>query len=269
MRAGLLAAAAAMALASLATVRAQDAGARAGAAPAPALVDARADEVLRRMAAFLAGTKRFSLEAEESFDLEVGRAYRVQLTNLRTLTVERPSRFVADATGDTLHRSSWFDGRTLTVLNKQKNVYGSVEAPGTIDAVLDKVAEEFQVVIPLSDLLYSEPYATLMEGVLYGKYLGIHQAAGVPCHHLTFGQPGVYWQIWIDAGTEPWPRKLSAAYWEDSGIPRYEAVFRRWTPNPPSVEGQFRFKAPAGARQIALAELARTGAADLAPAAAK
>jgi hypothetical protein len=35
------------------------------------------------------------------------------------------------------------------------------------------------------------------------------------------------------------------------------------------VEGQFRFKAPAGARQIALAELARTGAADLAPAAAK
>ena len=228
---------------------------------APAGVDARADEALRKMTTFLAGTKRFSLEAEETFDLEVARAYRVELTNVRTLTVERPSRFVGVASGDTLHRSSWFDGRTLTVLNQRKNVYASVEMPGTIDAVLDKVAEDYGVVIPLSDLLYSDPYTALMDGVLYGKYLGVHQAAGVPCHHLTFGQEGLYWQIWIDAGAKPLPRKLSLVYWEESGAPRYEATFRRWTLDPPAAEGQFQFKAPAGARKIEPGDLARTGAA--------
>ncbi|HET9317960.1 MAG TPA: DUF2092 domain-containing protein, partial [Vicinamibacteria bacterium] len=148
--------------------------------PGPA-IDPKADKVMHDMAKFLGGVTRFQLEAEETFDLEVARAYRVALTNVRTLTVERPSRFAADASGDTLHRSAWFDGRTLTVLNKQQNVYATIEAPGTIDAVLDKVAEEYQVLVPLSDLLYADPYSTLMEGVLYGKYLGIHQAAGVPC----------------------------------------------------------------------------------------
>jgi hypothetical protein len=248
----------ALALASSSGASAQPPPAKAS--PDAPAIDPRAEKAVRDMATFLAAIKRFGLEAEETFDVELARAYRVQLTNVRTLTVERPSRFVADATGDTLHRSSWFDGRTLTVLNKQQNVYASVEAPGTIDEVLDKIAEEYQVIVPLSDLLYSDPYATLMDGVLYGKYLGIHQAAGVPCHHLTFGQEGVYWQIWIDAGEKPWPRKLSVASWEETGVPRYEATFRRWTLDPPAVEGQFRFKAPAGARQIQPGELGRTGA---------
>jgi len=244
---------ASLALGSLSSAHAQTSPTR---AEAPA-VDAKADKVLRDMATFLAGVQRFGVEAEETFDLEVGRAYRVALTNVRTITVERPSRFVADATGDTLHRASCFDGRTLTVLNKQKNVYASVEMPGTIDAVLDKVAADYKVVIPLSDLLYSDPYTTLMDGVLYGKYLGIHQAGGVACHHLTFGQDGLYWQIWIDAGDKPWPRKLSLAYWEDSGVPRYEATFRHWVSNPPKVEGEFVCKPPAGARKVEPEELAR------------
>jgi hypothetical protein len=230
------------------------------ATPEPAAIDPRAEKAMRDMSAFLAGARRFALEAEETFDLEIARAYRVQLSNVRKLTVERPSRFAADATGDTLHRSSWFDGRTLTVLNKQENLYASLEAPGTIDTILDKIAADFQVVLPLSDLLYSDPYATLMEGVLYGRYLGIHDAAGMRCHHLTFGQEGVYWQIWIDEGDQPWPRRLSIAYWEDSGVPRYEATFRRWVLDPPQGEEQFRFKPPAGARRIELAELARTWA---------
>ena len=229
--------------------------------PEAPTVDPKADKVMRDMATFLSGLKSFRLEAEETFDLEVARAYRVALTNVRTLTVERPGRFAADATGDTLHRAAWFDGRTLTVLNKQQNVYAAIEAPGSIDSVLDKVAEEYQVLVPLSDLLYADPYSTLMEGVLYGKYLGIHQAAGVPCHHLTFGQDGLYWQIWIDAGEKPWPRKLAVASWEDSGVPRYEATVRRWVADPPKVEGQFTFKAPAGARQIQPGDLARTAAA--------
>ena len=231
----------------------------AGAADTPPGVDARADEVMRKMAAFLAGAKRFAVTAEETYDLEVARAYRIALSNTRTITVERPSRFVGDATGDTSHRASWYDGRTLTVLNKQKNAYAALEMPGTIDAVLDKLAEDYEVVLPLSDFFYSDPYATLMGGVLYGKYLGLHQAEGVPCHHLTFGQEGLYWQIWIEAGDRPLPRKLSLVYWESPGVPRYEAAFKSWNLNPTSNPAMFLFKAPAGARKVEPLELARMG----------
>jgi hypothetical protein len=235
----------------------------AAAADTPPGVDARADEVMRKMAAFLSAQKRFSVTAEEAYDVEVARAYRVELTNSRTLTVERPSRFVGEATGDTAYRASWYDGRTLTVLNKQRNAYATLEMPGTIDAVLDKLAEDYEVVLPLSDFFYADPYATLMEGVLYGKYLGLHKVQGVPCHHLTFGQEGLYWQIWIDAGEKPLPRKLSLVYWESPGVPRYEATFQRWNLAPAAVAGQFQFKPPAGARKVEPLELASMGVAAL------
>ena len=68
----------------------------------------------------------------------------------------------------------------------------------------------------------------------------------------------MYWQIWIDEGDKPWPRKLSIAYWGDPGVPRYEAMFRRWVLDPPKGEAQFRFEPPAGARRIEFAELAKT-----------
>ena len=231
------------------------------AAPTPARrLDPRADDILKKMGALLAAAPRFALEAEETFDEVSENAPRVQLTNLRRVGIERPSRFAADVTGDTLTRASWYDGRTLTVLDKARNAYLSVEAPGTIDAVLDKVADEYGVVIPLTDLLYADPYATLSEGVLYGEYLGLHQAAGVLCHHLAFSQATIDWQIWIEAGEQPLPRKLVITYVDEPGQPQYAAVIRRITLDPKFPEGLFQFEAPEGATRIDLAEAARRAA---------
>lgn len=60
---------------------------------APSGVEARADEHMRRMADFLAKIPRFTMEAEETFDSQFERALRVQLTNVRQVTVQRPDRF--------------------------------------------------------------------------------------------------------------------------------------------------------------------------------
>ena len=162
----------------------------------------------------------------------------------------------ASRPGDTAHRASWYDGKTLTVLSQKHNAYAVLDMPGTIDAVLDKLAADYAVFLPLSDLLYGDPYPTMMADVLYGKYLGVHQAAGVPCHHLSFGQEGVEWQIWIDSGKQPLPRKLAIAYWDQPGVPQYQAVFRRWTLEPKVTAEQFAFKVPAGAKKVALEDMA-------------
>ena len=71
--------------------------------------------------------------------------------------IQRPSRFVSDATGDTLNRSSWYDGK-----DDHGPRQGGQHVPdggdaGTIDAVLDKLADEYGIVVPLSDFLYSDP----------------------------------------------------------------------------------------------------------------
>jgi hypothetical protein len=139
----------------------------------------------------------------------------------------------------------------VTVLDKEHNVYATIEAPGTIDATFDMLQDEYGVVLPLADLLYSDPYAVLMPGVTYGRYLGIHQAAGVACHHLAFSQETIEWQIWIDGGEKPLPRKLVISYVQEPGEPQYSATIRRWTLDAEVPEGLFTFEAPEGARKIA------------------
>jgi hypothetical protein len=213
-------------------------------------VEARAEQELKKMGEFLAKLPHFALEAEETFDEIPDGQLRRQLTNVRRIAVERPNHFAADVTGDTLSRASWYDGRTVTVLDKEHNVYATIEAPATIDATLDKLVDEYSVVLPLIDLLYSDPYAVLSEGVSYGRYLGIHLAAGVPCHHLAFSQDTIEWQIWIDAGDKPLPRKLVISYVQEPGEPQYSATLRRWNLESQVPEGLFTFEAPEGAHKI-------------------
>jgi hypothetical protein len=213
-------------------------------------VEARADLELKRMGEFLGKLPRFALEAEEVFDEVPDGELRRQLTNIRRMAVERPNHVAADATGDTLLRASWYDGKTVTVLDKEHNVYATVDAPSTIDATLEKLEDEYGVVLPLADLLYSDPYAVLIEGVTYGRYLGLHQAAGVMCHHLAFSQESIEWQIWIDAGEQPLPRKLVISYVEEPGEPQYSATIRRWRVDGTVPEGLFTFEAPEGAQKV-------------------
>lgn len=241
--------------------------------PAPAVpdaapqrhVEARAEQELRKMGEFLAKLPRFAVEAEETFDEIPDGELRRQLSNVRRVALERPNHVAADATGDTLSRASWYDGKTVTVLDKEHNVYATIEAPGTIDATLDKLADEYGVEQPLADFLYADPYAVLMEGVTYGRYLGIHQVAGVECHHLAFSQQTIEWQIWIDAGDKPLPRKLVISYVQEPGEPQYSAVLRRWSLDSKPPEGLFTFQAPEGAQKIDARAMKRPQAGEPAP----
>jgi hypothetical protein len=239
---------AALAVASLAGAQ-ESAPGPSSAGPARS-VEARAEQELKKMGEFLAKQPHFALEAEETFDEIPDGQLRRQLINARRIAVERPNHFAADVTGDTLSRASWYDGRTVTVLDKEHNVYATIDAPATIDATLDKLQDEYGVVLPLVDFLYSDPYAVLMEGVTYGRYLGIHQAAGVACHHLAFSQATIEWQLWIDAGDKPLPRKLVISYVEEPGEPQYSASIRRWNLDSRVPEGLFTFEAPEGAQKI-------------------
>lgn len=213
----------------------------------PRRIEPRAEELLKKMSSLLARTQRFALEAEETFDEVDDDSPRVALTNVRRIAVVRPNRAAADATGDTLDRAAWYDGKTLTLLDKAHNTYATLPAPDSIDKALEELAERFGVELPLADLLYADPFAVLTEGVTYGRYLGIHLAGGVPCHHLVFAQETIEWQIWIDAGQEPLPRKLVISYVDEPGEPQYTAIFRKWKLDLDLPDALFRFEAPEGA----------------------
>ena len=214
------------------------------------ILDPRADEVLRAMAAFLTKNTAFAFEAEERFDEIPSGQPRVLLTNVRRVGVQRPNKLVADAEGDTLSRSVWFDGQTFTIFDRAQNVYAGVPMPGSIDTALDTLAAKYGVAVPLADLLYSDPYSVLTEDVTYSRYLGLHLAAGVLCHHLVFSQPTIEWQIWIDAGDQPLVRQLAISYVREPSEPQYVATLSKWRLLPSLPDDLFGFEPPEDAQRV-------------------
>ena len=168
----------------------------------------------------LARAKAFALEAEELYDEVPEQSPRRQLTSIRRAALRRPDRLVGDVSGDAMNRSFWYDGKIFSALDKEQNVWASGGVPATVDAALDWVFERTGTVVPLADFLYADSYERLMGGVQRGEYLGIHEAAGVPCHHLAFEQATIDWQIWIDAGKDPLPRKLVITYKTEDEVPQ-------------------------------------------------
>jgi hypothetical protein len=201
------------------------------------VLDARADEVLRAMSAFMASTMRFAFEAEETYDDLPGGEPRVLLSNVRRIAVERPNRFYADVEGDSLNRSVWFDGRSVFTLDKPTLTYSTFKAPVSF---------------------YADAYSVLTEQVTYSRYLGLHRAAGVLCHHLVFSQPTIEWQIWIETGERPMPRKMVITYVREPGEPQYSATITKWNLAPVFPDGLFAFEVPEGAEHVDAAALIPT-----------
>jgi hypothetical protein len=215
-------------------------------------IDPRAAGILREMGDFLPGVKTFGLKATETYDVVPDSGPRIQYSNTRAFVVRRPNRLAGKVQGDMVDRAVWYNGKTLSLLDKKHNVYGTLAVPDTIDATIDFLAEKYELVFPLADLFYTDADEGLLQRARWGAYAGLHHAAGVPCHHLVFSQELIDWQIWIEAGEKPLPRKVVIVYKAEPGHPQYSFTIHEWNLSPKIPKKLFRFQPPPGARKMPL-----------------
>ena len=219
------------------------------AAPARA-VEPRVEELVRKMSDLLTSSKAFALEAEEVYDEVPEDLPRTQLTNRRHVALRRPDRLAGTASGDAINRTVWYDGKTVTALDDAQNVYVRMDVPPTIDGAIDTALDRTGMVIPLADFLYTDVYNRLMGSVERGVYLGIHDVGGIPCHHLAFEQETIDWQLWIDAGPQPLPRRLVIAYKTEDDVPQYQVTIRKWNLAAELSDELFQFEPPPGSKKV-------------------
>jgi hypothetical protein len=206
------------------------------------------------MSDYLAAAERFSFHAEVTEEELLESGMKIQLSTEVDMVVRRPNRLWADVDDGHAHKRFWYDGRTLTLLSVDANLYATSAVPPTIDQTIDHVMEELDVTLPLADFAYSSPNDILTAHVKSGVYAGVHLVRGVPSHHLVFSQENVDWQIWIEEGNRPLPRKLVITYKNDPAIPQFEAHLSDWDFAPHTPDEMFVFDPPDGARKIAFRE---------------
>lgn len=226
-------------------------------AEAPASADSPADDdgenpykILKNMCIYLTNLESFSAEARTTQDRVRESGEKIQVSTQRKICVSRPDKVAVDAKDDNGTRRAVYDGKTLSLLDRTKNVYAVVEVPNTIDAMLDKLAQEYNIILPLSDLLYKDLYSRVVANSPSGQYLGLHQAGKYKCHHLAFLMGTSTWEIWIDAGNQPIPRKLSIDYGEGADRSTYTGEFVEWNARASFSPETFAFELPNGVKRF-------------------
>jgi hypothetical protein len=113
-----------------------------------------------------------------------------------------------------------------------------------------KAHQDFGLQVALADLLCSNAYELMTRHITHALYVGRHMIRGVPCHHLAFDQDNMQWQIWIEAGEKPLPRKLLITQKKLLGSPQWTAYLTDWNLTPQLADSRFTFTPPSGSHQI-------------------
>ena len=226
---------------------------------APEGVDPRADQLLHQMSDFLAGLKQFRVQTENSLEAILRSGQKIQYDNPAQLLIQRPDKLMATRAGDIVNQEIYYDGKTLTINDRDSRYYARIGAPASIDETIAFAINNLGLYAPGGDLIYSDPYSILTEDVVSGFYVGQSVVDGIMCHHLAFRNNEVDWQIWIEAGDKPLPRKFVVTSKWMTGAPQFTVVTRNWDLYPEINEDMFLFVPPKDAKQIDFISLTGAG----------
>jgi hypothetical protein len=222
--------------------------------------DARAGEaeakgLLKAMSDYLAAQTSISFGYDTNLEVVTKDHQKLLLASSGAIDLSRPDKIRATRSGGFANVEMVFDGKTLTLLGKDANLYTQLDVPGTLDHLVDELRDKFHKPVPGADLLLSNVYDQLMPDVVDVKDLGSGVIGGTECDHLAFRTKEVDWQIWIAQGEHPYPcRYVITAKDVDQG-PQYSIQIRDWKTGSEVAADDFSFKNQTNANKIDVKEL--------------
>jgi hypothetical protein len=213
-------------------------------------VDPKATAILKRSTDYLAGLKQFSVDTHSTIEAVLTSGQKVLFDNAATVTVQRPNKLVARRKGDLVNQVFYYDGKTLSLFNPDDKVYATVAAPGTLEEMLDFARGSLDVIAPAGDLLYKNAFELLTQDAKSGFVVGKGVVGGVRCDHLAFRGPEVDWQIWIQEGATPLPRRYVITSTQVAGSPQFATLLSNWNTAPKVTDSTFAFTPPKGANRV-------------------
>ncbi len=181
--------------------------AKSAAAEKAGMIEPKADAALHRMSDYLSGLNTFRVDTSTVDETKVNKdGQKIQTLANSKIAIRRPGEMRIDRVspdGRVVFRD---DGKQLSVFNSDKNIYAVAPAPAKLDEAADHARKQLQVDAPGVDLLASDPYGALTEGVTEGRYIGlVPMGGGVMAHQIAVTKKNVSYQIWIQDGPQPVP----------------------------------------------------------------
>ena len=217
------------------------------------IIEDGAVDALKAMSSYLTSATTMQIESVGSLDVVTDDGQRIQLDGTTTYKVRRPG-FVIDYVSDMKSRRFIYDGKTFTVYSPKLGYYASVPAPGTNKEVLDTIYNKFGISLPLVDLFrWSDgTNADRIKALKSAYKVGTATIDGAETDHYAFREADVDWEVWIQQGDQPLPRKLVIVDRTDPARPTFTSRLSL-TVNPTFTDADFAFVPDANAKRIQLA----------------
>jgi len=238
----------------------QPAAPAAAAAPVPtaaAVINAKAVERLNAMGAHLRSLKAFTVTADITVEEVLDSGQKVENANSVEIAARLPNKLRVHSTSATRSRKIYYDGKSVTIFAERLKYYGSFAAPGTVVETIEVAAKKYGIEIPLADLFLMGTDRFDTKSITEAIYVGPQRIGGVLCDQLAFRQPGVDWQICIERGKAPLPRKLVVTGTGGDAAQPVRRSILSWRAGSAPEAAAFTFAPPKGATRIAVKEAAK------------
>ena len=222
-----------------------------GVAPARAQSPAGdAKSILKAMSDYVSSQKTIELTFDSDIEVITPQLEKIQFTNSGEALLSRPDKLRAHRVGGYADVALFFDGKTVSVFGKNINGYAQFDAPGTVDQLIEALRSGHGVALPGADLLLSNSYDVLVAGVKEAKHIGRGVIDGRECEHLAFRNFDTDWQLWVEVGKKPIPRKLVITSKTLNSAPQYTLRVKSWKTGVQPAPDAFAFVPPAGAKKL-------------------
>jgi len=209
-----------------------------------------AKSILKAMSDYVSSQKTIELTFDSDIEVITPQLEKIQFTNSGELLLSRPDKLRAHRLGGYAEVELFFDGKTVSVHGKSINGYAQFDAPGTVDRLVEALREGYGVALPGADLLLSNSYDVLMAGVKESKHIGRGVIDGRECEHLAFRNFDTDWQLWVEVGKKPIPRKMVITSKTLNNAPQYTLRVKGWKTGIEPAQNAFAFTPPAGTKKL-------------------
>jgi len=207
--------------------------------------------LLKAMSDYLASQKSLSAKFDSDVEVVTPELQKIQFSSSGEMKMNRPDKLRIRRTGGYADVELVYDGKTISLYGNNAKSYVQADLAGGTDKMIDTLYGHSSAGLPGADLLLSNSYDELMANVIQGSHVGQGVVDGVECEHLAFRGPDTDWQIWIETGAKPVPRKYVITSKTVTGAPQYSLRIRDWKTDA-NADADFMFKPPAEATKVAL-----------------
>ena len=217
--------------------------------------DAAIKALVKSMSDYLAAQKSISFDMESTLEVVTTDGQRLALASSGAIEMSRPDKIRAERKGGFADVEAVFDGKTLSLLGKNLNLYTQIPIAGDIDHLVGELRDKYGRPLPAADLLMSDSYKQIMTDVKDVKYLGPGVILGQTCEHVAMRAEDVDLQLWIAQGDAPHPCRYTITSRTIAGQPQYSVDVWNWKASTDAGTGNFTFTPPSGAQMVEPAKL--------------